>query len=159
MEQSNFNKRKHIFSSALQRIWMKLMLIRKKQAWISRLPECKGPAVSVQTSRLFKAALSCTFDSFQCSTTHNFDRDRRWGHCALLPRDHSGKASHCWVAPDVWLLLCLLQEAGTVPSVQLLFVYTEPVFTSALSIISLWRCTTIALDCGYHTVFNSLSVD
>ncbi|XP_008947089.1 PREDICTED: hepatocyte growth factor activator [Merops nubicus] len=27
-----------------------------------------------------------------CSTTHNYDRDRRWGHCASLPRDHS---DHC----------------------------------------------------------------
>uniref|UniRef100_A0A8C3QKH2 HGF activator n=1 Tax=Cyanoderma ruficeps TaxID=181631 RepID=A0A8C3QKH2_9PASS len=39
---------------------------------------------------------TCLSNSFSrkkwCSTTHNFDRDRRWGHCALLPRDHS---DHC----------------------------------------------------------------
>ncbi|KAJ7419036.1 hypothetical protein WISP_56455 [Willisornis vidua] len=29
--------------------------------------------------------------SDRCSTTSNFDRDRSWGHCALLHKDHSEK--------------------------------------------------------------------
>ncbi|XP_068870646.1 hepatocyte growth factor activator isoform X2 [Aphelocoma coerulescens] len=40
--------------------------------------------------RFYHTCLSNMFSRKKwCSTTHNFDRDRRWGHCALLPRDHS----------------------------------------------------------------------
>ncbi|XP_017583191.1 hepatocyte growth factor activator isoform X2 [Corvus cornix cornix] len=43
--------------------------------------------------RFYHTCLSNMFSRKKwCSTTHNFDRDRRWGHCALLPRDHS---DHC----------------------------------------------------------------
>ncbi|KFW78474.1 Hepatocyte growth factor activator, partial [Manacus vitellinus] len=57
--------------------------------------------------RFYHSCISNTFSRKKwCSTTPNFDRDRRWGHCALLHKDHSGKVSHCWVAPGTWFLLC-----------------------------------------------------
>uniref|UniRef100_A0A8C9UHR5 HGF activator n=1 Tax=Serinus canaria TaxID=9135 RepID=A0A8C9UHR5_SERCA len=47
--------------------------------------------------RFYHTCLSNLFSRKKwCSTTHNFDRDRRWGHCDLLPRDHSvASPDHC----------------------------------------------------------------
>ncbi|XP_075276536.1 hepatocyte growth factor activator serine protease isoform X2 [Opisthocomus hoazin] len=43
--------------------------------------------------RFYHSCLSNLFSRKKwCSTTHNYDRDRRWGHCALLPKDYS---DHC----------------------------------------------------------------
>ncbi|KAM6136046.1 LOW QUALITY PROTEIN: hepatocyte growth factor activator [Phoenicopterus ruber ruber] len=40
--------------------------------------------------RLYHSCLSNLFSRKKwCSTTHNYDRDRRWGHCVLSPKDHS----------------------------------------------------------------------